>query len=132
MKRIIRLVISSGSGAAACGLLSSAAFVIFSVIDGSRLDEALGFGLVVGVLSGLLGALIGLAAALLGRGVLPGGLIGFLATLAVAACYVLIFGRSGRYLYFLRASGPIFYLLALPAVLAGMLSAWVAQVSERW
>jgi hypothetical protein len=69
----------------------------------------------------VLGAAIGLG----DLGVIGGGIAGVLVTIAVVVFYVLAFGRSGQYGYFLRESGVIVVVLALPTTLTGLLTAWL-------
>lgn len=124
MSKLSRTLQSTFLGALFCAVLTAVVFAAGVLLDGGRMAEAVGFGLAVGVAGGLVGALIGLVVGLFNLGLMGGALVGLLAVAGVIAFYVLAVGRPGQALYFLRESGVILLVLAVPALVAGALAAW--------
>jgi hypothetical protein len=131
MRKAGKVLLSGLLGAVVCGALSAAAFSLVSILDGARAGEAVAYGVIVGLIAALAGAVIGLAVGIGNLGVLGGGIAGFLVTLGVVAIYVLSNGRPGRYVYFLRESGLIVLALALPTILAGVITALLRKALRR-
>ena len=123
MKNTSRILVCTFFGALLCATLSAILFISGAVIDGSRLDEALLFGLIAGLLAAFFGAIIGFIVSILKLGLLGGSLAGLLATFAAVAFYVMNSGCPGEYTYFLSESLIIVAVLALPAILTGLLAA---------
>ncbi len=96
-----------------------------------KFGEALPYGLIVALSGGFAGALIGLVIGVSKWGVLGGGLVGVLATLAVVALYVITFSRPGQQLYFLSQSGIFVIVLGLPMILTGILAA-LFKKAVKW
>ena len=123
MKSIARIVVSGLSGAVAAIILSAAIFTLGAVSDGTRLEEAVAFSIIIGLIAAFFGALIGLAVGIGKLGVIGGGISGLLATAALVAIYVLIYSRPGQYGYFLRGASPFLIVFGLPMILAGIITA---------
>jgi hypothetical protein len=126
-----KIVVSALIGAVVCGILGSLAFFLLTIFDGNQPIEAFGFSLVVGFIGAFVGMLIGLAIGVGNLGALGGGISGLLATLLVVALYVVSIGSAGRYGYFLRESSIIFVVLALPTIVAGILTALLKNMLYR-
>jgi hypothetical protein len=124
MGRVIRSILL---GALLCAVLAATVFAVAALLDGGRVDEAIGFGLAVGIGGLVMGAFIGLVTGALRLGPLGGALAGALATLAAVGFYVLAFGRPGQLGYFLRESAVVVLVLGAPAVLTGVLLGWFGR-----
>jgi len=131
MEVVSRALKSMFVGLSLGAVLTAAVFAASVLIDGGRADEAVGFGIAVGVVGAFLGALIGLAVGALRLGAIGGALAGIVATLAGVMFYVLVFGESGRYGYFLRESAVVVAVLGLPCILTGFLTAVVMHRAGR-
>ena len=131
MKKIAGILLSSLLGAVLCAFLSAATFILLAMIDGTRFEEAFLYGIIVGVVGLLLGAVIGLVIGVGDLGFAGGALVGFLAVAAVVAVYVLGFSRPGENAYFLRESGVLVLVLALPTILTGVLTVLLRRVMSR-
>ena len=118
-------------GALVCALLSAAMFVAFALLDGTPLQEALAFALIVGFFGAVLGAVVGLLVGLARLGMLGGALAGLLVAGTLVVAYVLSFGRPGEYAYFLSESRILLLLMALPLVLTGVLAARLGNSPAR-
>jgi hypothetical protein len=125
MQRIPRILISTLLGALFCSLLTATLFSVGSIIDGTRPSEALGYGVVVGVVAGFFGTFIGMAVGIGNLGILGGALVGLVTTLGAVVFYVLTFSQPNQYGYFLGQSTIIVLVLGLPTILTGILIAWV-------
>ena len=125
MGRMKRVLTSGLLGALVCAVLCWAAFFLMAIIDGARIEEALGFGLAVGVAGAFFGALIGFIVGAGNLGPVGGGMAGLLATAAAVAFYVLVFGRPDALGYFLRESVVVVAVLAVPFVITGIATAWL-------
>ena len=123
MSSIPRIIVCTLLSALQCAILAAAVFAVGAVVDGTAVGDALAFAAVVGIIGSLIGALIGLIIGIFDLRPLPGGLVGALGTAAAVGFYVLTFGRPGAYSYFLGESAIILVVLALPTVLAGVLTA---------
>lgn len=124
MSVILRILMSGSIGAVVCGGLCFIMFFLLVVFDNQKLIEAVGYGLVVGMIGAFIGIIIGLAVGLGNLGIIGGGVTGFFMTLIVVAIYVLNTAQSSaQYGYFLGESRIIFIVLTLPTILTGMLTA---------
>lgn len=121
MGHVIRRILLGGL---LCAVLTATVFAVTALLDGARVDEAIGFGLAVGIGGLVMGAFIGLVTGALRLGPLGGALAGVLATLAAVGFYVLAFGRPGQLGHFLRESVVVVIVLGAPAVLTGVLLGW--------
>jgi hypothetical protein len=110
-------------GALICAILVAVFFALGAMLDGARPGEAWAYAALVGIGGALLGGVIGFVVGVSRWGIIGGGIVGLVATLAVAALYVFIFGSPGRYWHFLNESRIIFVVLALPALLTGVATA---------
>jgi MFS family permease len=131
MQRIRRTLSSLLLGGLICALLSGAALIVFALIDGTRTDEAVAYGLIVGVVGAFIGAWIGLAVGIGRLGVLGGAVAGLLSTVGVVAIYLFVNGRPGFYGYFLSESRVFLVVLALPLILTGALTAAIRNRRTR-
>ena len=127
----MRVLTSGFLGAAVGAILSSAAFFLGAIIDNAAPAEAFGYSLIVAIIGAVLGGLIGAAVSLGDLGIIGGGLAGLLAALAVVAFYVLAFGRTGEYSYFLTESRVLIAGLGAPLILTGSLTAALKNASRR-
>jgi hypothetical protein len=125
MHRVPRIFITTFLGALFCSLLTATLFSVGSIIDGTRPNEALGYGVVVGVVAGFFGTFIGMAVGIGNLGLLGGALVGLVTTLGAVVFYVLTFSGPNQYGYFLGQSTIIVLVLGLPTILTGILIALV-------
>ncbi len=131
MERGRRLLVGAALGGLAGGLLSALLFIIGARVDGTGWTEAIGFSLVFAFIGAALGVVVGGVAGATGVGALGGGLIGLLAALAVAAFYVMSFGRPGELGHFLSESRVILIGLGLPMILTGAATALLMNAIGR-
>jgi hypothetical protein len=122
MRNVPRTAFCTIFGALQCAILAAVIFTVGAVLDGTAFSEALAFAVVAGVIAAFFGALIGFVIGIFDLSPLLGGLAGVLATLAAVGFYVLTFGRPNQYGYFLGESAIIVVVLALPAILTGVLT----------
>ncbi len=108
------------TGAVIGAFVCAAAFFFSALVDGTGLAEAFGYSLVVAVIGAFLGSIVGAAVGLGNLKTFGGALAGLLMALAVVAFYVVGFGRSGEYGYFLSESRVIIDGLTAPLILTGM------------
>lgn len=125
MRVIIRVVLSGFTGAAVCATVTFFLSVILMLLDGTRTGEAFFYSLIVAILVAFIGAFIGVVVGIGNLGLVGGGLVGLLSTLAIGLFYVLSFSRPGQYGYFLSESTIIFVVSLLPTVLAGVATAFL-------
>src|SRR5687768_12971532 len=111
MTTFARILLSSFIGGVVCAILSFFMFFLMTAVGGTKTSEAIGYSIIVGVGCAFIGALIGLVIGIGNLGVIGGGIIGVLGTLAVVAFYVFFFSRPGEQVYFLRESRIIFIVL---------------------
>jgi len=122
-RRFRRALVCTFLGALLCALLVALLFTLGSMLDGTRFEEALAYGLIAGVIAAFCGALIGFLIGMADLSLLGGALTGLLVTFAAVAFYVLAFAQAGRGGYFLGESLIIWIALGLPAILTGLLTA---------
>lgn len=123
MTRPVQVMITVFLGALIGGALTAGTFLLATLLDGTAIAEAFGFSLVVAVVGTFLGGIVGLIVGLGNPGSFGGALAGLLVALVVVAIYVLGFGRSGQYGYFLSESRVIVAGLTAPLILTGLATA---------
>ena len=123
MNRLRRGLLGTLLGAIIGFALVTLFYVGLALADGTRLGEAAGFGLVVGVAGGGMGGLIGLTVGVLRLGWLGGTLAGAAATVIAVVFYVVVFGDPAFLGHFLRESAVVLLVLGLPLTLTGALTA---------
>jgi len=128
MRRVLVTVLW---GALVGGALAAGLFLVASLLDGTRLGEALGYSLVAGTAGGLLGAVAGAAVGVGNFGLLGGALSGLLVALGVVAFYVFGFSRVAEVGRFLGESRVIILVLGVPLVLTGMAAAWLMNRAPK-
>jgi hypothetical protein len=122
MSTFARILLSSFIGGVVCAVLSFFMFFLLTALDGTKASEAIGYSIIVGIGCAFIGAMIGLVIGIGNLGVIGGGIIGVLGTLAVVAFYVFFFSRPGELAHFLRESRIIFVVLTLPTILTGIIT----------
>ncbi|MFO7661010.1 MAG: hypothetical protein R6X18_00310 [Chloroflexota bacterium] len=125
MQRIPRILVSTFLGGLFCSLLTATLFSVGSIIDGTRPEEALAYGVVVGVVAGFFGVFIGMAVGIGNLGPLGGALVGLVTTVGAVAFYVITFSRPNQYGYFLDQSTIIVLVLGLPTLITGIVTGWL-------
>jgi hypothetical protein len=122
MSTIARILLSSLIGGIVCAVLSFFMFFLMTALDGTKAAETFGYSIIVSIACAFIGAMIGLVIGIGNVGVIGGGIIGILGTLAVVAFYVLAFSTPGKQAYFLSESRIIFVVLTLPTILTGIIT----------
>jgi hypothetical protein len=120
---IAKMILSGFMGAAICAILGFVMFFLLATMDGTKVDEAFGYSLLVGLGCVFIGGIIGLVIGLANLKAIGGAVIGLLATLCIVALYVLAVGRPGQKSYFLGESRVIWFVLSIPTILTGILTA---------
>lgn len=116
-----RLLIGAISGGLAGAISSWILFTIgASSESGTGFSEAAGYGSIVAMILGLLGAVVGVMVGLGNMRRIGGALVGIVMTVLVIAIYVTAFKQS------LGESMIILFVSAVPLVLAGVIAAWAA------
>lgn len=129
MSAIARILLSALIGTIVCAGLSFLMFFLLTVFDNQSLVEAFAFGLIVGIIGAFAGLVIGSAVGIGDFGVLGGGVAGFLVTLIVAVIYVFFAASgSGRYGHFVSESRIIFFVLSVPTILTGVITALLKRL----
>ena len=124
MPIIARILLSGAIGAIVCAILSFLTFFLLTVFDNQKLIEAIGYGLIVGMIGAFVGVIIGLAVGIGDLGAIGGGVVGFLGTLIIVAIYIYSTAEnSSQYGYFFSESRIIFVVLSLPTILTGVITA---------
>ena len=129
MKPVARIALNIFLGALVGFFISAASFSLISIIDGTGVGEALGYGAVVGVIGAFLGSLIGFLVGILKLGAPGGAMAGLLVTAALILFYVLSFSRPGKAGYFLGESSVILVVMAVPLILTGLMT---GLDNKRW
>lgn len=126
---ISRTLLCGIIGAIACAFLSFLMFFLLALFDNQKPFEAFAYGLIVGLIGAFVGVIIGLAVGLGNLGMVLGGAVGFLLTLAVVAMYVYSTASNpSQYGYFLGESRIIISVLALPMILTGIITALLKRL----
>lgn len=131
MQNATRVLMSTFWGALVCAILTAVTFFLLTLSDGSPNEETIVSAIIVGLIGALVGALIGLIVGIGNLGVIGGGLVGILLTLAVAASYVALMGRPENYRHFLSESRVLFVVFTLPTILTGVIIAWRQKARSR-
>lgn len=119
-----RLLIGFLVGGLAGAILSAGAFLILSTLDGTQLDEAVAYSLLVAVIVGGLGAVVGAVVGLGNMRWIGGALVGLVMSILVVAFYMTSFAGEGTFMDLLNRSRVIIVFTAVPLLLAGVIAAW--------
>jgi len=117
-----RLLIGTISGGLAGAISSWILFTIgASSESGTGFSEAAGFGIIVAIILGFLGAVVGVVVGLGNMRWIGGALVGIVMTVLVIGFYVTAFKQS------LGESMIILLVSTGPLVLAGVVAAWAVR-----
>lgn len=131
MSVIAKIFLSTFMGAMICALLGFFMYFLMTVFDGTKVEEAFGYSLIVGFVCLLIGGFIGLIIGIANLAEIGGALVGVLVTVGIVAFYVLAVGRPGQRSYFFSESRIIFLVLSLPTILTGLLTAMLKNLFSR-
>lgn len=114
-----RLLIGAISGGLAGAISSWILFTIGASSEGGTgFSEAAGYGIIVAMILGFLGAVVGVVIGMRNMRWTGGALVGIVMTVLVIAFYVTAFKQS------LGESMIILFVSTVPLVLAGVVAAW--------
>lgn len=117
-----RLLIGTISGGLAGAISSWILFTIgASSESGTGFSEAAGFGIIVAIILGFLGAVVGVVVGLGNMSWIGGALVGIVMTVLLIGFYVTAFKQS------LGESMIILLVSTVPLVLAGVVAAWAVR-----
>lgn len=128
MGRGARIAISGVLGAGLGGVLSTAVYLLMTVLDGSATAEAMAFSVFFGIGGAVAGLVLGIVVGAGNLGLVGGAIAGLLATAAGVMAYIFAYGGPDRYGYFLSESSIMLLVCTVPLIVTGL---GVAALNRR-
>jgi hypothetical protein len=131
MRRIGEILLLAVVGAFACAVLFWFSFVIQAILDGSNVGEAAAYGILFGVGAIVVGGALGALIAILRANRLGGAALGLLAVAIFALLWTMGQSDGVSFSHALSRSLPFAVWFSVPALLTGIVVAWLRERRER-